>query len=130
MTEALDIGVDLASLLPPGSSLSSMKRYTHGIGLDYYVYKSPGTSTDEFLAFYRALAPTNGWTVSHIGHITPHLEPMNCETKLECVILNNGGEQIVVSFGQGITIEYDHEHRSRRSEQLLQMLRLCFIRGA
>ena len=66
---------------------------------------------DEFLAFYQALPPTNGWTVSHIGHIKLHLEPINCETSVDCVILNNGGEQIVVSFGGGgITVEYDREH--------------------
>ncbi|MEY2583132.1 MAG: hypothetical protein QOE09_2981 [Ilumatobacteraceae bacterium] len=111
MAQALDIGVDLGSLLPPGAALSSMIRYQHGIGVDYYKYKSPVPSNDEFLNFYRTLAPTNGWTVSHIGHIKLHLEPINCETSIECVILNNGGEQVVVSFGGGgITVEYDRKH--------------------
>lgn len=111
MTQALDIGVDLGRLLPPRASLSSMIRYKHGIGVDYYAYRAfPGTY-DEFLNFYRGLPPIDGWTVSHVGHIKPHLEQINCETSVECVILNNGGEQIVVSFGGGgITVEYDRQH--------------------
>ena len=111
MTQALDIGVDLGRLLPPRASLSSMIRYKHGIGVDYYAYRTfPGTY-DEFLNFYRGLPSIDGWTVSHVGHIKPHLEQINCETSVECVILNNGGEQIVVSFGGGgITVENDREH--------------------
>jgi hypothetical protein len=111
MTQALDIGVDLGRLLPPGSSLLSMIRYRHGIGVDYYTYVTSVKTNDDFANFYRALPPTDGWTVSHVGHIRPHLEAVNCETKVECVILNNGGEQIVVSFGgASITVEYDREH--------------------
>jgi hypothetical protein len=110
MTQALDIGAGLGSLLPPGSSLSTMIRYTNGIGVDYYSYKTSVRTNDEFLNFFRALPPTNGWAVSHVGHITPHLEQINCETSVECVILNNGGEQLVVSFSGTITVEYDHEH--------------------
>ncbi len=111
MTQALDIGVDLGGLLPPGSSLLSMIRYEHGIGVDYYTYKTSERSDDEFLNFFRGLPPTNGWIVSHVGHIKPHLEQINCETSVECVILKDGGEQIVVSFGGGgITVEYDREH--------------------
>ncbi len=110
MTQALDIGTDLGGLLPPGASLSAMIRYQNGIGVDYYTYKTSVRNNDDFLNFYRTLPPTNGWTVSHIGHIKPHLEQINCETSVECVILNNGGEQIVVSLGGGITVEYDREH--------------------
>ena len=110
MVQALDVGVDLGGLLPPGASLSAMIRYSSGIGVDYYTYRTSVRTIDEFLSFYRTLAPTNGWTVAHIGHIKPHLEQINCEIAVECVILNNGGEQIVVSFGGGITIEFDREH--------------------
>lgn len=109
MTQALDLGVELGALLPPGSSLSEMIRYDGGIGVDYYTYRAPKMSEDELLNFYRTLPPTNGWTVTHIGHITPHLERLNCETDIECVILNNGGEQIVISFRGTISLEYDHE---------------------
>jgi hypothetical protein len=119
MTQALDIGVDLGRLLPPGTSLSSMIRYKHGIGVDYYSYRTsgatadgtPGATYDDFLNFFRGLPPVDGWIVSHVGHIRPHLEQINCETAVECVILKNGGEQIVVSYGGGgITVEYDRQH--------------------
>ncbi|MEP7202874.1 MAG: hypothetical protein ABI894_09705 [Ilumatobacteraceae bacterium] len=110
MTEALDLGVEFGGLLPSGSSLSKLIRYTHGIGVDYYTYTASVRDNDEFLNFYRSLAPTNGWTVAHIGHISTHLEPINCETDIDCVILTNGGEQIVVSYRGRITLEYDHEH--------------------
>ncbi|MEO7398306.1 MAG: hypothetical protein ABIW84_07070 [Ilumatobacteraceae bacterium] len=65
---------------------------------------SPAVEGDFFLAH------DGGWTVTHIGHISAHLEQINCETDVECVILSNGGEQIVVSFRGGITLEYDHRH--------------------
>jgi hypothetical protein len=111
MTQALDIGVDLGRLLPTGSSLRSMIRYQHGIGVDYYTYGTSVKTNEDFANFYRALPPTNGWTVSHVGHIRPHLEEVNCETDVECAILNSGGDQIVVSFvGVSITLEYDREH--------------------
>ena len=110
MTQALDIGVDLGRLLPPGASLSAMIRYKRGIGVDYYTYKTSVLTNDEFLNFYRTLPPTDGWTVSHVGYIKPHLQQVNCETSVECVILNNGGEQIVVSLGGTITVEYDRKH--------------------
>ncbi|MEP7112840.1 MAG: hypothetical protein ABI862_06215 [Ilumatobacteraceae bacterium] len=110
MTQALDLGAQLAGLLPPGSSLSTLVRYHGGIGIDYYKYKPSVGNNDELLAFYRTFQPTNGWTVTHIGHINTHLEPVNCETGIECVILSNGDEQIAVSFAGGITLEYDHEH--------------------
>ena len=110
MTQALDIGVDLGRLLPPGASLSSMIRYKNGIGVDYYHFTTSVRTNDEFVNFYRTVPPTDGWTVSHVGHIKPHLEQIDCETSVECVILRNSGEQIVVSFGGGITVEYDREH--------------------
>jgi hypothetical protein len=110
MSQALDVGNGLTSVLPPGSALSNMLRYASGIGVDYYEYTTTAKNNDEALAFYRAMPPTDGWSVTHIGHITPHLEPTNCETRNECVILQNGGEQIVVSFAGTITLEYDHQH--------------------
>lgn len=110
MTQALDTGVALGSLLPPGSSLLAMIRYVRGIGIDYYSYKTSVRTNDEFLTFFRGLPPTNGWSVSHIGHIKPHLEQFDCEISFECVILNNGGDQIVVSFGGTISVEYDRDH--------------------
>jgi len=110
MAEALDVGVDLARLLPPDTTLSGLIRYKRGIGVDYYSYVTPVRTNVEFLNFFRTFLPTDGWTVSHIGHIRVHVEQINCETAVECVILTKGGEQLVVSFGAGITVEYDHEH--------------------
>jgi len=110
MAQALDLGLLLGRLLPPDAVLSSMLRYQRGIGVDYYDFKTPVRDIDDFLAFYRTLPPTDGWTVTHIGHITPHLERIDCETRFDCIILNNGGEQIVISFAGSITLEYDHEH--------------------
>lgn len=110
MSQALDVGLGLLSVLPPGSALSGMLRYGNGIGVDYYTYVAAVGNNGEFINFYRTMPPTAGWTVAHIGHITPHLEPTNCETRNECVILQNGGDQVVVSFAGTITLEYDREH--------------------
>jgi hypothetical protein len=110
MTQALDIGAALSSLLPPGSELSDMVRYRNGIGVDYYGFMTPIRNNDDFIDFYRTMPPTDGWTVAHIGHVKPHLEKINCETSVECVILRKGGDQLVVSFGNGIILEFDREH--------------------
>lgn len=110
MSQALDVGAGLASLLPPGSALSGLIRYKNGIGVDYFKYTTPAKSNDEVNNFLRALPLTNGWAVTYIGHIRPHLETTNCETKVDCAILQNGGDQIVVSFKGTIIIEYDHDH--------------------
>ena len=110
MTQALDVGVALSRLLPPGSELSDMVRYRHGIGVDYYGFMTPVRGNDDFLDFYRAMPATDGWTVTHIGHVKPHLEKINCEISVDCVILSKGGEQIVISFGNGIILEFDREH--------------------
>jgi hypothetical protein len=111
MSQALDVGVALSEILPPDVQLSTLIRYHRGIGIDYYTYRSATlTSLDQFLTFYRNLAPTDGWSVAHIGHIRPHVEPVNCETALDCVILRKGNEQIVVSFAGVLRLEYDHDH--------------------
>ncbi len=110
MSQALDIGVGLTTLLPPGSSLSTMVRYSNGIGVDYYEYITPLKNNEELVDFYRTSPTIGGWTVAHVGHITPHVEQINCETRVDCVILRNGGEQIVVSFAGTIILEYDYQH--------------------
>lgn len=110
MSQALDVGAGLTSVLPPGSALVSMLRYSSGIGVDYYTYTTSAKNNDDVLNFYRAMPPTNGWTVAHIGHIALHREPTNCETRNECVILHNGGEQVVVSSAGTIMLEYDRQH--------------------
>ncbi|MGB8860849.1 MAG: hypothetical protein WCC60_16435 [Ilumatobacteraceae bacterium] len=110
MKEAFDLGVELGSLVPPGGSLSEMIRYRSGIGVDYYTYSTATRNNAEFIDFYRNLPPTNGWTVTHIGHIRPHLEQIDCEVTFDCVIIKNGDSQIVLSFGGSVTLENDREH--------------------
>ncbi|MEO6122570.1 MAG: hypothetical protein ABIR32_02595 [Ilumatobacteraceae bacterium] len=110
MDEVLDLGIELGGLLPPDSTLTTFTRYENGIGIDLYTYRTSVRSNEDFLSFFRSLPPTNGWTVTHIGHIGTHLQPVNCETAIDCVILTKGGEQIVVSYRGGINLEYDHEH--------------------
>lgn len=115
MDAALNVGVEFAQVLPPGSTLSTMIRYggssggIGGIGVDYYRFTTPVGSNAELLDYFRALPPTNGWTVSHIGFVDLHLEPINCETRNECVILKNGGTQVVVSFDGTILVEFDYD---------------------
>lgn len=116
MAAALDVGVELGALLPPGSSLSTLIRYLDsnggigGIGVDYYRFTTPVRDNTELLDYFRTLPPTNGWTVSHIGYVDLHLQPINCQTAQECVILKNGGTQVVVSFDGTILVEVDHDH--------------------
>lgn len=110
MAQALDVGLALGALLPPGSTLSTLVRYKTGVGLDSYMYRGSVHTNDDLLAFFRTLSPTDGWSVTHIGHIQTHRQPVNCETGIECVIMNNGSEQITIAFKGGILLEYDHEH--------------------
>ncbi|MEQ1872288.1 MAG: hypothetical protein ABL953_01060 [Ilumatobacteraceae bacterium] len=115
MDAALDVGVEFSAVLPPGSALSTMVRFggasggIAGIGVDYYRFITPVKNNAEMLDHFRTLPPTNGWTVTHIGHVNLHLEPNNCETANECVILQNGGTQVVVSFGGEILVEFDYD---------------------
>ncbi len=110
MAQALDLGDSLTSLLPPGSALSGLLRYKSGIGIDYYAYTTPTRNNDDLLEFYRTTLLPGGWSVTHIGYIALHLEPNNCETRNECVILQNSGEQLVVSLAGTIMLEYDRQH--------------------
>jgi hypothetical protein len=65
-------------------------------------------SHDEFLEFYRNLTPTNGWTVTHIGQITNHVD---CGSEV-CVIINKGNTQIILFHYEGfIGADHDTLHR-------------------
>jgi hypothetical protein len=112
---ALKLDLNLGVPLPAGSTFSGVIRYTQGLGLDYYGYHASVT-TDDFLAFYKNLAPANGWTVTHIGEVANHYL---CDTQV-CVMLNKGTEQFIVgtdqldaATGKNLTIlvDYDHQHR-------------------
>jgi hypothetical protein len=109
MISTADLPFELALPLPADSSLSSMIRYKHGIGVDYYYFSTPKTSIDEFLDFYRNLPPTDGWTVSHVGHVSLHEN--DCEFSRECVIINKGSTQVVLYYnGATIRAEFDWPH--------------------
>jgi len=87
--------LDFGLPLPPGPVLDSVQRFIEASDHDYYDYFMPATvSRDEFLAFYRDLAPTNGWTVSRIGTIADH---RNCQSQ-DCVILRRGSAQVILYF--------------------------------
>lgn len=109
MRDAMDLPLELGLPLPAQSTLTGMIRYKHGIGVDLYSFRTPKISLGEFLDYYRALPPTGGWTVSHVGHVSLHQE--DCEFLRECVILNNGSTQVVLYYdGASIRAEFDWPH--------------------
>lgn len=109
MVSTSDLPFELALPLPPDSAFSGMIRYRNGIGVDLYSLSTPKTSIEEFLNFYRVLPSTDGWTVSHVGHITLHQD--DCEFIRECVIINNGSTQVILYYNGGsIRAEFDWPH--------------------
>jgi len=109
MVSTADLPFELALPLPPGSAFSGMIRYKNGIDVDLYTLSTPKTSIEEFLSFYRALPPTDGWTVSHVGHVTLHQE--DCEFTRECVIIYKGNTQVILYYNGGsIRAEFDWPH--------------------
>ncbi len=109
MVSTSDLPFALRLPLPPDSAFSGMIRYENGIGVDLYSLSTPKTSIDEFLNYYRKLPPTDGWTVSHVGHVTLHEN--DCEFTRECVIINNGSTQVILYYNGGsIRAEFDWPH--------------------
>ena len=109
MAAAAELPLTLGLPLPVGSTFSGMIRYEHGIGVDLYQFSTPKTSIDEFLEFYRALPPTDGWTVTHVGHVNLHQE--DCEFTRECVIISKDGTQVILYYnGASIRAEFDWPH--------------------
>lgn len=109
MAAMSDLPFELALPLPPDTAFSGMIRYENGIGVDLYTLSTPKKSIEEFLNFYRELPATDGWTVSHVGHVTLHQE--DCEFIRECVIINNGNTQVILYYNGGsIRAEFDWPH--------------------
>ncbi|MEX2143162.1 MAG: hypothetical protein WD740_01090 [Anaerolineales bacterium] len=109
MEAALALPQDLGLPLPGGSEMTGMIRYNSGgIGVDYYTYSASVSNNDEFLEFYRNLAATDGWTVSHVGKVKVHYE---CEYSRDCVIINKGSTQVIL-FYKSYTIgaDFDWKH--------------------
>lgn len=106
MVSTANLPFELALPLPPDSAFSGMIRYKNGIGVDIYTFSAPKMGIEEFLSYYRSLPPTDGWTVSHVGHVTLH--ESDCEFTRECVIINNGSTQVILYYnGASIRAEFD-----------------------
>lgn len=106
MASAADLPFDGGLPLPPGSAFLGMIRYAAGIGVDTYQLSTPKTSIEEFLNSYRNLPETEGWRVTHVGHVSLHQD--DCEFTEECVILDNGSAQVILFYnGVRIRAEYD-----------------------
>lgn len=109
MVSTSDLPFEIGLPLPPNSAFLGMIRYVNGIGVDLYSLSTPKTSIEEFLSYYRNLPPTDGWTVSHVGHVTLHEN--DCEFTRECVIINNGNTQVILYYNGGsIRAEFDWSH--------------------
>jgi hypothetical protein len=109
MVAAVELPAGMGLPLPGNSALNRMIRYQHGIGVDLYFFTTPKISIDEFLDFYRHLPTTDGWVVTHVGHVNLHQD--DCEFTRECVILRNGSTQVIL-YHNGTTIraEFDWPH--------------------
>ena len=109
MVSTSDLPFELRLPLPPDSGFRRMIRYERGTGVDLYFLTTPRTSLDDFLSLYRELPPTDGWTVSHVGHVRLHEN--DCEFTRECVIINKGSTQVVLYYdGANIRAEFDWPH--------------------
>ena len=109
MVTAAKLPAETGLPLPTGSAFYGMIRYKHGIGVDLYQFTAPTMSIDEFLDFYRNLPPTDGWEVTHVGHVNLHQD--DCEFTRECVIIRKGSTQVVLYYNGGsIRAEFDWPH--------------------
>jgi hypothetical protein len=109
MVKAANLPAELGLPLPEGSAPYGMIRYKNGIGVDLYTFTAPTISIDEFLNYYRKLPPTDGWEVTHVGHVNLHQD--DCEFTRECVIISKGSTQVVLYYNGGsIRAEFDWPH--------------------
>jgi hypothetical protein len=109
MVAAAKLPGEMGLPVPGNSAVNGMIRYKHGIGVDLYFFSNPKISADEFLDFYRNLPTTDGWEVTHVGHVSLHQD--DCEFTRECVIINKGGTQVVLYYdGASIRAEFDWPH--------------------
>jgi hypothetical protein len=109
MDDAVKLPAEMGLPMPGNSTVNRMIRYKSGIGVDLYFFSKPALSPDEFLDFYRDLPPTNGWEVTHVGHVSLHQE--DCEFSRQCVIINKGSTQVILYYyGGSIRAEFDWPH--------------------
>lgn len=106
MVAAAKLPAEMGLPVPGNSTVNQMIRYQHGIGVDVYYFTDPDMSVDEFLDFYRNLPPTDGWMVTHVGHVSLHQD--DCEFTRECVMISRGNTQVILYyFGTSIRAEFD-----------------------
>ena len=109
MVAAANLPAEMGLPVPGNSMVDGMIRYQHGIGVDLYSFTNPNISVDEFLDFYRNLPTTDGWEVTHIGHVSLHQD--DCEFTRECVMIRKGSTQVVLHYNGGaIRAEFDWPH--------------------
>jgi hypothetical protein len=109
MVAAIKMPAEMGLPLPGNSVVNRMIRYEHGIGVDTYFFTDPDMSVDAFLDFYRNLPPTNGWEVTHVGHVNLH--EADCEFTRECVMISKGGTQVILYYNEAnIRVEFDWPH--------------------
>jgi hypothetical protein len=112
MVKAANLPAEMSLPLPEGSAPYQMIRYKSGIGVDLYFFTAPTISIDEFLDHYRNLPPTDGWEVTHVGHVNLHQD--DCEVTRECVIIRKGSTQVILYYNGGsIRAEFDWPHLYR-----------------
>jgi hypothetical protein len=109
MAVAVEVPAKLGLPLPENSALERMTRYQHGIGVDLYYFGIPKMSDNEFLDFYRNLPTTDGWQVTHVGHVSLH--EADCELSRECVMISKGSTQVILYYdGFRLRAEFDWPH--------------------
>ena len=109
MATAVELPVEMGLPLPGNTALRQMIRYKNGIGVDLYYFSDPDMSSDEFLEFYRQLLETDGWHVTHVGHVSLHQN--DCEFTRECVMISKENTQVVLYYdGASIRAEFDWPH--------------------
>lgn len=106
MAAAIELPAELGLPVPGDSAVRGMIRYEHGIGVDLYTFTNPKMTLDDFLEYYRRLPATNGWQVTHVGHVSLHEN--DCEFIRECVMMRKGDTQVVLHYdGTTLRVEFD-----------------------
>ncbi len=106
MVDAIELPTKLGLPVPGNSVVRGMTRYEHGIGVDLYYFTNPKMTLDEFLEHYRNLPATDGWQVTHVGHVSLHQD--DCEFIRECVMMRKADTQVVLHYdGTTLRVEFD-----------------------
>lgn len=106
MATAIELPTELGLPVPGDSSVRGMTRYAHGIDVDLYFFTNPKMTLDAFLEYYRSLPTTNGWQVTHVGHVSLHEN--DCEFARECVMMRKADTQVVLHYdGTTLRVEFD-----------------------